>query len=332
MNYQDITTRKQRVIRLIWTLSILLLGLALSGWLSPIGAQVTLCGEDISRDDGYYRLRGHLTCSTDDPILKIKQANAEFDLRGFTVTGNTENTGIRIEADNVIIVGGTFWKCETALRIKDANGCDIENFKAIHSSGRAIRIQGNGNDIVKSLCLKAGRACFEVEGDNNYLKRLKAIDSSEESIKVEGDNNTLSLCMSLRSGMDGFELRGDGPKGNTAEWCTAIKSGTIESGKGIQFRGPGYAYKCSVFGSSGEGFQIQDGVSGATIERCLVIYNAQDGIEIEAGATGNSIKRNIVFLNGDGITFFDLFDGNDACDNNKWKRNKFRTRNLDCIE
>lgn len=185
---------------------------------------------------------------------------------------------------------------------------------------------------MKSLCLKAGRACFEVEGENNYLKRLKAINSSEESIKVRGDNNTLSHCMSLRSGMDGFELRGDGPKGNTAEWCTAIKSGIKESGKGIQFRGPGYAYKCSVFGSSGEGFQIQEDVRGVTIERCLAINNAEDGIEIEVGATDNSIMRNIVFSNGDGDTSFDLFDGNDACDNNKWKRNKFRTRNLDCIE
>jgi parallel beta-helix repeat protein len=135
--------------------------------------------------------------------------------------------------------------------------------------------------------------------------------------------------MSLKAGKDGFELKGID---NTVEWCTAIKSGTKESGKGIQFRGPGYAYKCSVFGSSGEGFQIQEGVSGVTIERCLVINNAQDGIEIEKDATGNSIMRNIVFSNGDGIAFFDLFDGNVDCDSNEWKKNKFRSSNSDCIE
>ena len=42
MRYQEIIKTKQRAIRLLWTLSILILGLVLSGWLSPVGAQVTL--------------------------------------------------------------------------------------------------------------------------------------------------------------------------------------------------------------------------------------------------------------------------------------------------
>ncbi len=89
MRYQDITKTKQRIIRLLWTLSILILGLALSGWLSPVGAEVTLCGDPLSQDpDGIYRLRGHLTCSN-NPILYIDEAEAEFDLRGFTATGDT---------------------------------------------------------------------------------------------------------------------------------------------------------------------------------------------------------------------------------------------------
>jgi len=262
------------------------LGLALSGWLSPVGAEVTLCGDPLSQDpDGIYRLRGHLTCSK-NPILYIDEPEAEFDLRGFTATGDTSNTGIRIEADNVIIVGGKFKKCETALRV-EADGCEIEHFKAIDSSDKAIRIRGDGNSIVKSLCLKAGNDCFE--------------------------------------------LRGDGPEGNAAEWCTAIKSGTPEQGQGIQFRGPGYAYKCSVFDGEGEGFQIQDGVSDVTIKRCLAINNAKGGIEIKASATENSIKRNILFANGDGIEFFDLIDENENCDLNTWKRNKFRSSNIHCI-
>jgi hypothetical protein len=63
-----------------------------------------------------------------------------------------------------------------------------------------------------------------------------------------------SLC--LKTGNDCFELRGENDLANTAEWCTAIKSGTEGTGQGIQFRKPGYVYKCSVFGG-GEGFQIQ---------------------------------------------------------------------------
>ena len=287
MRYQEIITRKQRVIRLLWILPTLLLGLALSGWVSPIKAQVTLCEEHISPDpDGVYRLRGHLTCST-DPILYIDEAGAEFDLRGFIATGDTSNTGIRIDADNVILVGGKVKKCETALRI-EADGCEIEHFKAIDSSDKAIRIRGDGNTIVKSHCIKAGNDCFE--------------------------------------------LRGDGPDGNTAEWCTAIKSGTPEQGQGIQFRGPGYAYRCSAIGGSNEGFQIQGGVSNVTIERCLAINNAKGGIEIKETATGNFIEHNIAFSNGDGISYFDLFDGNANCEDNTWKGNKFRSSNPYCIK
>jgi hypothetical protein len=136
--------------------------------------------------------------------------------------------------------------------------------------------------------------------------------------------------MSLRAGDDAFELRGDG---NTFEWCTAIKSGTPEEpARGFRFRGPGSAYKCSAFGNSAEGFQIQGGVTGVIIRHCLVVNNDQDGIEIEADATGNVIERNIVFANGDGINIFDLTDGNNNCEVNEWKRNKFRTSNIECID
>lgn len=304
MRYQEIIKRKQRVIRLLWILPTLLFGFALSGWLSPIGAQVYLCGDSnpISPDpdDGIYRIRGHLTC-LDKTILEIKgadAANTVFDLRGLIATGGGENTGIRIRggADNVTIFGGTFKKCETALRVQ-ANGCEIEHFKAINSSDKAIRIQGNGNSIVKSLCLKAGNDCFELRG----------ID-------------------------------------NTAEWCTAIWHGTKgEGGQGIQFRGPGpgYAYKCSVFGGGGEGFQLQGitddpddpPVSGVTIKGCLAINNDQGGIEIKGGATGNFILHNKAFANYDDTNSFDLIDENDNCGSNTWKGNKFRRSNQpSCIK
>ena len=315
MRYQNITKRKQRATRSLWGLAILLLGLALSGWFSPVAAKVTLCGEALSPNpDGIYRLRKHLTCST-EPILYIDEADAEFDLRGFTATGDNSNTGILIEADNVMIVGGTFRKCETALEINRHNDCEIKNFKAFDSSDKAIKIRGNGNTIVKSFCQNAGNDCFE--------------------------------------------LRGGDVEENSAEWCTAIKSGTQQEGQGFSLRGPAYVYKCSAIGSSAEGFQIQEGVSDVTIEqchavnnalsgiaikasggdfatdntieRCFVINNDQGGIVIDDGATDNSIKRNIVFTNGDGVTYFDLSDGNEDCDLNDWNMNKFKTSNQSCI-
>jgi hypothetical protein len=74
-----------------------------------------------------------------NPILYIKadyKADSKFDLGGFKATGDGENTGIRIRdgAVNVTIFGGTFKKSETVLRVQ-TNGCEIEKFKAIDSSG-----------------------------------------------------------------------------------------------------------------------------------------------------------------------------------------------------
>jgi parallel beta-helix repeat protein len=301
MRYQEIIKKKKRALRLLWSLTILILCLALSGWVSPIGAEVTLCGEPLLPDDsdGIYRLRGHLTCSTNeaDEILYIDGDYAEFDLRGFKATGDGKITGILIEANNVMIRGGHFRKCETALYVKKTYDCEIDHFTATDSSDKAIRIRGDGNSIVKSLCLRAGNDCFELRGDKR----------KDENLAV----------------------------GNFAERCTAINSGRGEGGgQGIQFRGPGpgSAYKCSVFGGGGEGFQIQERVTDVTIERCLAINNAQGGIEIKAGATGNVIKHNIAFANGDGIDFFDLIDENGNCKDNTWERNKFRSSHPLCIK
>ena len=129
------------------------------------------------------------------------------------------------------------------------------------------------------------------------------------------------------------------PLGNTAERCTAIKYGTEAQGEikaqgqGFQFRGlgPGYAYKCSAICGILEGFQIQEGVSNVTIERCLAIKN-NEGIEIKEGATGNFIERNIAFANGVDLIDENPDPENPTCDFNTWKRNKFRTSNPPCIK
>lgn len=150
------------MIRLLWTLSILLLGFALSGMLYPARAEVLLCGAPLSPDpDGIYRLRGHLACSG-PTILDIENAVAadtEFDLRGFIATGNTTNDGVRIRngANNVIIVGGIFKECRRALRV-NAYYCMIEKFIAINSSESAFRIEGGtGNTLFSLYVLKSRR-------------------------------------------------------------------------------------------------------------------------------------------------------------------------------
>ena len=302
MRYQDITKKKQRIIRLLWTLSILLLGLALSGWLSPVGAEVTLCGKTLEPvRDGFYRLRGQLTCSFVEQgveeILYIDEEGAKFDLGRFRANGDGKINGILIEADDVIIEGGTFKNCDTALNVYKSDRCEIEKFKAIDSSGNAITIRGNDNSIVKSLCLKAGEDCFQLRGDG-----------------IIAEWNTAIWHGTIGKGQ-GIQLRGQG----YARKCSVFGGG----GEGFQIHEDSSDVtieRCLAINNDKGGIEVK---------------------ELKEDATGNTIKHNIAFANGDGINSFDLIDANDNCrvcdllNNciyNNWIENKFRSSNQPCIK
>jgi Periplasmic copper-binding protein (NosD) len=62
------------------------------------------------------------------------------------------------------------------------------------------------------------------------------------------------------------------------------------------------------------------------VDRNKVSGNAV-GISALLGATHNTIVNNY-----SSNQFFDLFDGNPNCDNNKWRTNDFRIANQSCIQ
>jgi parallel beta-helix repeat protein len=312
MSDQGIKKKSQGPMKLLWGLSTFILGLALSGWLTPVNAEVQLCGQSIKefkqkgvhvkiKNDTSYRIIGHLKCAEDykGPILSIDEKYSTFNLRGLTAVGNYSNTGIEITysntgieitADNVTIFGGNFMKCETALYVDQRDGCYIEHFKAMDSGDKAIRIRGTNNSLYKVLCVKAGNDCFEIRGGTK-----------------------------------------DAP--NDLEACKSMKCGTgEENATGIQFRGTGSAYRCVVVGSSGDGFKVDGDVLGVTIQECVSINNTLSGIYLENGATGNTIESNIAYSNGDGESTFDLQDDNPDCDKNIWENNVFGSSNTSCID
>ena len=252
----------------------MLLGLVLSGLLSPVGAQVILCGEDLSPDpDGIYRLRGHLTCLKDE-ILYINEDGVELDLRGFNATGNGENNGILIEANNVIIVGGTFKNCGTALYVKKYDGCEIEKFKAINSSGDAIILRGDDNSIVKSLCIKAGKDCFQLRGDGNTAEWCTAIKSGTEGkgqgIQFRGTGDAYK-CSAIGGSNEGFQIQG------------GISNVTIE--------------RCLAINNAKGGIEIKEGATGNFIEHNTAFANGDginsfDLIDENENCKGNKWKKN----------------------------------------
>lgn len=64
-----------------------------------------------------------------------------------------------------------------------------------------------------------------------------------------------------------------------------------------------------------------------TVSHNQVMGNGNNGIHVSASAVDNTLFANVGMNNG----MYDGFDGNENCDNNKWKANNLRTFNQACV-
>jgi len=284
-----------------------ILGMLAVGPLSP--AEAVQCGDGVTSD---VTLTGDLDCSgyEKSPVLKVT-APVTLNLNGFKVIGNGQ-IGILIDTEGAKVLDGTVTNCSSAVAIESGhNDNEIWNVTAVKNTERAFRIRSNNNFITECVSMSNGDHGFDIRGQNNWVSR----------------------CKSTRNGI------------------------LPKQAQGFHFEGSGHrAVENYAAGNTGGGFQINEGASGLTLINNSslnnkgqgfllkttaldnVMYgnfaskNALDGILVEDGATGNIIFHNVAWRNGDRHTTFDLSDGSGKCDDNKWTRDWFRTRNTDCIK
>jgi parallel beta-helix repeat protein len=248
----------------LWIFMLYICMCALS---SPVQAEVTLCGEPLyPNDHGIYRLNGVVECS-DLNILVINENGAQVDLRGFKLIGNdnTAQVGILIPrgTENVSIVGGLVTRCGTALYVDRANNCEIQFFKAIKNTDKAIRIRGDNNWIVKSLCQDAGNDCFELRGNHNIAEECTAINSGTPTEAAQGfdfrGSGSANKCSAIGSSADGFQIQA-GVSDVTIERCVAVNN--AGNGIWIEATNTDNIIKANIAFSNGDGvakFDLSDG-------------------------------------------------------------------------
>lgn len=207
---------------------------------------------------------------------------------------------IRNGTDNIVI-HNTFKDTESEAGVKiDSNGNSVrKNF--IKQNDRGIRIRSNDNEVIKNIIINNGSEGIRVELENDT--------------ETPSSNNIISSNLILNNGQEG--IRVEDSSSNLISRNIIKNNGFIKSDpEAIR-----------------DGLKLEKEAYENTLTRNFVFNNSGNGIYVDGGSTGNSIMRNVVFSNGDDIDdYFDLNDGNDDCVSNEWKRNKFRTSNLDCIK
>jgi len=158
---------------------------------------------------------------------------------------------------------------------------------------------GNRNTFKANLAKENDVRGFQANGHDNTFTKNRAISNvSSDGFNIEGNRNKLILNLAKDNGVggadDGFEIKGNDVK---VLWNKSI-------------------------GSFADGFAFRAG-SGHTVLGNTAKKNGGSGIELVNGVINSSLLGNVAL----GNTGFDLFDGNDECDDNKWKWNWFKTTN-----
>jgi parallel beta-helix repeat protein len=253
-------------------------------------------------------------CSGTGIVVK----GATLNMAGHTVScdGSPASIGVSAEGTTVQVSGGTVTNCNIGFDW-DTDGGSLTKNKAMGNqvgflldgdNVNATKNTATGNQTgflikrnshtVKGNVAKGNNAIgFQIEGDGSMFEKNTADGNQGEGFDVKGASNTLAKNTATGNHHQiGFFVDGDRNK---------LTSNTATS-------------NLSGIGINGE-FN--------TLEQNTADTNGVEGIFINAPFAGNLVSANKATKND----ISDLFDANDECTSNKWKHNKFRTKNPSCI-
>jgi len=285
-------------------------------------------------DKGYYvrgsnnRLYKNEANGNIDDALRIRNGNENVAIHN--IFNDTESgAGVKIDSKkNIVSQNIIINNANEGIKVSQENDPELPSSNKISSNvvlnngDAGLKIDSKGNIVHKNFIKQNDRGIRIRSNDNEVIKNI-IINNGKEGIRVElendtelpSSNNTISSNIISNNGQEGIRVEESG--------SNLISSNIIKNNGFIK----------SDPEAIRDGLKLEKEAYENTLTRNLVFNNSGNGIYVDGGSTGNSIMRNIVFSNGDGIDdSFDLNDGNDNCVSNEWKRNKFRTSNLECIE
>jgi parallel beta-helix repeat protein len=310
-------------------MGVVWLGLLVS---SPATSGVE-CGDTVT--GAAVRIDDHIGPCAENPALTI-QGPANVNFNGFTLEcASAGTTGIVITGQNAKVQNGTVLNCEDGIEITG------------DGQHQVLKMRVTSDQV-------AGDRGFRVRSDDNHLVQNMAEGFNGEGFRVEGEGNRLVNNQAVNNSGHGFRLRGNGEH----ELVNNLAEGNGEEGVRIDSDGNRLVNNVAI-NNGDEGFRARDGAGNTLINNRAEGNGATDG---EAGfrvqSDENLLRNNTAVSNvGDGILLYvdqeedesaenneiahntaddnggtDLVDQNPDCDNNVWFKNRYGTRNQDCVD
>jgi parallel beta-helix repeat protein len=294
-----------------------LIVLVLAGGLGTAQAQVS-CGDTITSN---MELTENLVC-TDQPGTRVLTVTgpAKLDLNGFSVIcddgDDPDDDGIVLEGRSAKLQNGTVARCDDGVRLEGDGH---------HTVSGVITLQNDGDG-------------FDVRSNHNHLVRSTGLLNESDGFEINGDFNVVAMSHGVANRNEGIDL--DGGDGNQVANNTVLGNSTGDAGNGgLEVSdGSDDNHVISNFVAANDAHESDEagivllGGDGNNVKGNTVRANRRNGILARDGSEDNSFQGNTATGNniadsGD----HDLSDDNDDCDNNKWKGNKYGTKDKACI-
>lgn len=266
--------------------------------------------------------------------VTVKNGTVRWFDGGVIIEGGSGNTVTGVTArDNIGLVGTTKYADGIAI-LSSVNNRIVYN-QAIHNgplSGFAIYSRVDSEHPRDTAGVSSGNLIDHNQAIDNTPARSPSINDND-GIRVETMSvfNTISFNTVTGSGLDGISIFSFAPD-NT------IRSNTSQ---GNGFLNP--------FRRRGDGIRVFGGSDRTTVQFNQVSGNAANGIILHGlfntpsgprpPVTNSLVTDNAAVANALlppieqselGGPVFDLLDGNPACDNNVWLRNRYHTAQPAC--
>jgi len=304
------------------------------------------CGETIG-PGGHYRLDADLDCSDFETTSNLDAAltvvgPVTLDLRGHSIIGNANLDGILVDGEKAKIRNGTVKDCFNGVVLEGEGHHKVFKMKAVDNEEWGFAVNSDYNRLTVNTASDNGDNGFYFIGNNNWFVKNRAENNGDEGFygPSESGQNKIYMNRAIGNLQDGIQVVGNE---NRVIHNLAKENGYDTDGKvykggydGFEIDGDrNFVYKNRSFNNSLSGFEV-DGRENKILKN-RAKQNMQNGIRVEdkPDTVDNLIYRNTLKENAEYDIFVEIPSTTKAlssCDSQTWKKNRFDTSNMDCIE
>lgn len=309
-------------------------------------AAAVSCGQRIGPGEQVV-LSGNLGCDVEAGAALVVAGPAELDLNGFSLAcsdadgdGATARVGILLLGTGATVRNGAVYGCDDAVVVAGSGRHRLDNIAALLGPGDGIVIASDGNRIRDALAFDRGGAGFVISGRANFVADSEAIGNRDgfrvlrpatlvhnfananerDGFLVAGARSILIGNRALGSAV-GFSVHGGEHR--------LVRNRASENVIGIFLdeRSTSIALLANVASGNVATGIVADGVKNR-LSSNVAEDNLSHGVRVPAGASALAISATVAR----GNRGTDLLDEVPGCGTNRWCKNRFETRNQDCVQ